>query len=85
MRHRSGAARPPIRGLAVVQAHPQGGAGELAVELMTEVGVDVIVPWAAERCVARWRGERGERAAGPVAVHRAGKRPSRPGAAGSPR
>jgi 16S rRNA (uracil1498-N3)-methyltransferase len=44
--------------IAVVQAIPKGDRGELAVELMTEVGVDVIVPWAAERCVARWRGDR---------------------------
>jgi 16S rRNA (uracil1498-N3)-methyltransferase len=29
-----------------------------AVELLTEVGVDAIVPWAAQRCVAQWRGER---------------------------
>ena len=48
--------------LAVVQAIPKGERGQLAVELMTEAGVDVIVPWAAERCVARWQGERGERA-----------------------
>ena len=46
----------------MVQAIPKGERGQLAVELMTEAGVDVIVPWAAERCVARWQGERGERA-----------------------
>jgi 16S rRNA (uracil1498-N3)-methyltransferase len=32
------------------------------VDLMTEGGVDVIVPWAARRCVTRWEGARGERA-----------------------
>jgi 16S rRNA (uracil1498-N3)-methyltransferase len=32
------------------------------VDLMTEGGVDVIVPWAAQRCVTRWAGERGDRA-----------------------
>jgi 16S rRNA (uracil1498-N3)-methyltransferase len=47
--------------LVVVQAIPKGDRGPLAVELMTEVGVDVVVPWAAERCVVRWSGERGER------------------------
>jgi 16S rRNA (uracil1498-N3)-methyltransferase len=31
------------------------------VDLMTEGGVDVIVPWAAQRCVARWDGARGDR------------------------
>lgn len=42
----------------VVQAIPKGERGDLAVELLTEVGVDQIVPWAAARCVAVWRGER---------------------------
>jgi 16S rRNA (uracil1498-N3)-methyltransferase len=44
--------------LFVVQAIPKGDRGELAVEMLTEVGVDVIVPWAAHRSVAVWRGER---------------------------
>jgi 16S rRNA (uracil1498-N3)-methyltransferase len=47
--------------VTVVQALPKGDRGELAVELMTEVGVDAVVPWAAHRCVVRWQGERGER------------------------
>ncbi len=52
----------PTPRLVVVQALPKGDRGELAVELMTEVGVDQVVPWAAARCVAQWKGERGERA-----------------------
>ena len=44
--------------LTVLQAIPKGDRGELAVELLTEVGADTIVPWAAERCVAIWRGDR---------------------------
>jgi 16S rRNA (uracil1498-N3)-methyltransferase len=52
----------PDPAVVVVQAIPKGDRGQLAVELMTEVGVDVIVPWAAERCIARWQGERGDRA-----------------------
>jgi 16S rRNA (uracil1498-N3)-methyltransferase len=47
--------------LVVVQALPKGERSDLAVELLTEVGVDVIVPWAAERCVAMWRAEKAER------------------------
>jgi 16S rRNA (uracil1498-N3)-methyltransferase len=47
--------------LAVAQALPKGDRGQLAVELMTEGGVDVVIPWAAERCVTRWQGERGDR------------------------
>ncbi len=45
--------------VTVVQAIPKGDRGELAVEEMTEVGVDRIVPWAAERSVPVWRDERG--------------------------
>jgi 16S rRNA (uracil1498-N3)-methyltransferase len=44
--------------LTVLQAIPKGDRGELAVELLTEIGADIIVPWAAERCVAIWRGDR---------------------------
>jgi 16S rRNA (uracil1498-N3)-methyltransferase len=47
--------------LIVVQALPKGDRGELAVELMTEVGVDAILAWSAERSVARWSGERSAR------------------------
>lgn len=46
----------------VVQALPKGDRGELAVETMTEVGVDVVVPWAASRCVTRWRADRADKA-----------------------
>jgi 16S rRNA (uracil1498-N3)-methyltransferase len=37
------------------------GAGALAVELATELGVDRIVPWTASRCVTRWREDRAEK------------------------
>jgi len=48
----------PSPSLTVVQALPKGDRGELAVETMTEAGVDAIVPWAAEHCVVRWRGDK---------------------------
>ncbi|MGP4091127.1 16S rRNA (uracil(1498)-N(3))-methyltransferase [Streptomyces sp. KR55] len=48
--------------ITVVQALPKGDRGELAVETMTEVGVDAIVPWAAARCITQWKGERGAKA-----------------------
>ncbi len=47
--------------VTVVQAIPKGDRGELAVEVLTEIGVDRIVPWAAARCVGVWRGERAEK------------------------
>jgi 16S rRNA (uracil1498-N3)-methyltransferase len=49
----------PAVSVTVVQALPKGDRGELAVETMTEAGVDAVVPWAASRCVTQWRGERG--------------------------
>lgn len=44
-------AQPPV---TVVQALPKSDRSELAVEMMTEAGADVIVPWQAARCVANW-------------------------------
>ena len=51
----------PTPRIVVVQALPKGDRGELAVELLTEVGVDVIVPWSASACVTVWKGERAAR------------------------
>jgi 16S rRNA (uracil1498-N3)-methyltransferase len=44
--------------VTVVQAIPKGNRGELAVELLTEIGAARVVPWAASRSVAVWKGER---------------------------
>ncbi|MFJ5232132.1 16S rRNA (uracil(1498)-N(3))-methyltransferase [Kitasatospora sp. NPDC088391] len=52
----------PVPRITVVQALPKGDRGELAVETMTEAGVDAIVPWAASRCITQWKGERGAKA-----------------------
>ena len=46
----------------MVQALAKGDRGETAVETLTEVGVDVIVPWAASRSVTRWSAERAPKA-----------------------
>jgi 16S rRNA (uracil1498-N3)-methyltransferase len=43
----------PTPRITLVQALAKGSRGELAVELATEVGVDVVVPWAAARCIAK--------------------------------
>lgn len=48
----------PRPSVTVVQALPKGDRGELAVEVLTEIGVGRIVPWAAARSVAVWKGER---------------------------
>ncbi len=59
----------PTPTFTVVQALPKGDRGELAVEVLTEVGVDLIVPWQAARCVTKWTGARGERSAQRWAAH----------------
>ncbi|CAM3615740.1 16S rRNA (uracil(1498)-N(3))-methyltransferase [Nocardioides marinus] len=51
----------PAPAVTVVQALPKGDRGELAVEVLTEVGAARIVPWAASRSVAVWKGERAEK------------------------
>jgi len=48
----------PSPSVTVVQALPKGDRGELAVEVLTEIGTARIVPWAAARSVAVWKGER---------------------------
>jgi 16S rRNA (uracil1498-N3)-methyltransferase len=48
----------PSPRITVVQGIPKGDRGELAVQTMTEVGVDTITPWAAARCIADWKSER---------------------------
>lgn len=53
---------PEMPRVVVVQAIPKGERGELAVQMLTEVGVDTVVPWAASRSVVRWRGERADKA-----------------------
>jgi 16S rRNA (uracil1498-N3)-methyltransferase len=50
--------------LVVVQAIPKGERAELAVQLLTELGADEIVPWAAARAQVQWRGERAAKALG---------------------
>lgn len=52
------ALEPPRPEVVVVQALPKGERGELAVEVLTEIGVARVVPWAASRSVAVWKGER---------------------------
>jgi 16S rRNA (uracil1498-N3)-methyltransferase len=48
--------------LVAVQAVPKADRAELAVELLTELGVDEIIPWAAARSVPQWRDERAAKA-----------------------
>lgn len=51
-------ARPAV---TIVQALPKAERSELAVDLATQAGADAIVPWQAQRCVARWSGPKVEK------------------------
>ncbi|KQS96896.1 16S rRNA (uracil(1498)-N(3))-methyltransferase [Cellulomonas sp. Leaf395] len=48
----------PAVALVLVQALAKGDRDEMAIEAATEVGVDAVVPWQAERSIVVWRGER---------------------------
>jgi 16S rRNA (uracil1498-N3)-methyltransferase len=49
---------PPVLRLVLVQALAKGDRDVTAVEAATELGVDGVVPWQAERSVVVWRGDR---------------------------
>ncbi|WP_434994215.1 16S rRNA (uracil(1498)-N(3))-methyltransferase [Arthrobacter sp. Ld5] len=51
----------PRHRLVLVQALAKGGRDEQAVEAATELGVDAVVPWHAERSIVRWRGDKAEK------------------------
>lgn len=47
--------------LVLVQALAKGGRDEQAVETSTEVGVERVIPWQAERSIAQWKGPKVEK------------------------
>jgi 16S rRNA (uracil1498-N3)-methyltransferase len=49
------------RRFVAAQALVKGDRSELAVEMMTEMGIDEIVPWQASRSIVRWSPERARR------------------------
>ncbi|MCU1573807.1 MAG: rRNA ((1498)-N(3))-methyltransferase [Micrococcaceae bacterium] len=48
----------PAERLVLVQALAKGDRDELAIETATELGVDAVLPWQAERSIVRWKGDR---------------------------
>jgi 16S rRNA (uracil1498-N3)-methyltransferase len=55
------AAAPEPRCFVAAQALAKGDRSELAVEMMTEIGVNEIVPWQAARSIVRWSRDRAAR------------------------
>lgn len=54
---------PPALRLVVLLALIKGDRFEDAVQMLTELSVDEIIPWAAERSIVQWRGDKAVRAA----------------------
>lgn len=53
--------RPGTR-IVLVQALAKGDRDELGAETATELGVDAVVPWQAERSIVRWKADRAAKA-----------------------
>jgi len=51
----------PTPAIRLVQALAKGDRDELAIQAATELGVDGVVPWQAERSVSRWSGPKLEK------------------------
>ena len=49
--------------LVLVQALAKGNRDELAIEAATELGVDAVVPWQAERSIVRWKADKAAKGA----------------------
>lgn len=49
---------PPV---VLVQALAKAGRDEQAVEAATELGVTKVIPWAAERSIVQWKGQKVEK------------------------
>lgn len=47
----------------LMQALVKGGRDEQAVEAATELGVDAVIPWQADRSIVQWRGDKAVKAA----------------------
>ncbi|APT85194.1 16S rRNA (uracil(1498)-N(3))-methyltransferase [Corynebacterium aquilae] len=69
----------PTPEVVLIQALPKSERSELTIDLATQGGVDAIVPWAAERCIAKWVGNKATkgRAKWQAAAHAAAKQSRR--------
>lgn len=53
----------PATRFVLMQALAKGGRDEQAVEAATELGVDTVIPWQADRSIVQWRGDKAAKAA----------------------
>ncbi|HHW50441.1 MAG TPA: 16S rRNA (uracil(1498)-N(3))-methyltransferase [Pseudoclavibacter sp.] len=52
---------PQVPELVLAQALAKGDRDELAIQAATEVGIDRVVPWQAQRSISQWRAEKAEK------------------------
>lgn len=48
----------PVTRLALVQALAKTGHDEQAIDMATQIGVDQVIPWQADRSIAKWKAGR---------------------------
>jgi 16S rRNA (uracil1498-N3)-methyltransferase len=48
----------PSPRFVMAQALAKGDRDELAIQMATELGVDIVIPWQSERSVSRWAGDK---------------------------
>lgn len=52
---------PPVTRLALIQALAKTGHDEQAIDMATQIGVDSVIPWQADRSIAKWKQGRSDR------------------------
>ena len=52
---------PPVTRLALIQALAKTGHDEQAIDMATQIGVDTVIPWQADRSIAKWKRGRSDR------------------------
>lgn len=51
----------PVTRLALIQALAKTGHDEQAIDMATQIGVDQVVPWQADRSIAKWKAGRSDK------------------------
>ena len=56
-----GRAPQPVVRLNLIQALAKNGHDEQAIDMATQIGVDTVIPWQADRSIAKWKAGRTDR------------------------
>ena len=56
-----GRAQQPVVRLNLIQALAKNGHDEQAIDMATQIGVDTVIPWQADRSIAKWKAGRTDR------------------------